>query len=396
MYFTKRSICRSFFACFLLLIIFNCSSKNGYIIKGTSNNIPDKTSIYIKTVDNDGKLKTIDSTIVTNNTFKFSGKVNHPSLHYVTIDQTKNSFVLPIFLENSNSKLNIDARNPKGYNFEGSKSHKEFKKFNDDYKSLTDDLLNKKTEFQNNISKLDSIRKEEKSNEIKALQNAIKNYSLNFIEKNPKSYVSLHLIKSMSKNRLAKYKDSQNAFNALDENLKNSPASDVVMKRLEELKQIDQKNQTLQIGAKPQNFKATTFDGKTISLDEVTSNHKVTILEFWAAWCLPCRQENANLVKLYEQYKDKGLEILSVSVDGDPRRKQENPKQEWVRAIKEDGITWYQVSYLKGFDGPIAELYNLKLSGIPVNFIIGDDGKIIAKDLRGTALQTKINELLNN
>jgi thiol-disulfide isomerase/thioredoxin len=110
---------------------------------------------------------------------------------------------------------------------------------------------------------------------------------------------------------------------------------------------------------------------------------KVTIVDFWAAWCKPCRAENPNVVKIYNKYHDKGLNILGVSLD----RKAED----WKKAIEDDGLTWNHVSNVDYFD-EIAKLYNVE--AIPATFILDAEGTIIAKNLRGPALEEKIAELL--
>lgn len=114
---------------------------------------------------------------------------------------------------------------------------------------------------------------------------------------------------------------------------------------------------------------------------------KVTIIDFWASWCKPCRIENPTYVRLYEQYHDKGLEIISVSLD------RQNQKQRWIDAIAKDKLTWYNVSNLKFWNDPVAKLYNV--SSIPATFIIDDKGIILAERLRGRGLEAKIAELLD-
>ncbi len=117
----------------------------------------------------------------------------------------------------------------------------------------------------------------------------------------------------------------------------------------------------------------------------------MTIIDFWAAWCGPCRRENPNVVRVYEKYHDQGLEIIGVSLDGQSRQK--DPKKTWVEAIKKDKLTWTQVSNLKYFNDPVAQLYNI--NSIPATFILDKEGKIVYKNLRGRDLELKVQELLN-
>ena len=111
---------------------------------------------------------------------------------------------------------------------------------------------------------------------------------------------------------------------------------------------------------------------------------KYILLEFWASWCAPCREESPTLVRLYNQYKDKGFEILSVSIDKNTTL--------WKNAIRQDGYTWENVCDLNGYGGPTAALYTV--TAIPNSFLLDKNGKIIAKDLRGKNLETKLAELM--
>ncbi len=122
--------------------------------------------------------------------------------------------------------------------------------------------------------------------------------------------------------------------------------------------------------------------GKTIALSSLKG--KVVLLDFWASWCGPCRKENPNVVKAYQTYKDKGFTIFSVSLD--------NSKDNWAMAIQKDGLTWpNHVSDLKGWQSSAAQLYSVK--SIPATFLIGKDGKIVAKNLRGESLEATLQQM---
>ena len=114
---------------------------------------------------------------------------------------------------------------------------------------------------------------------------------------------------------------------------------------------------------------------------------KATIVEFWASWCGPCRRENPNIVKVYEKYKDKGLVIIGVSLD------RPGQKERWRKAIEDDNLNWYHVGSLQYFNDPVARMYNI--SSIPASFILDEEGKIVAKRLRGKALEDQISKMLD-
>ncbi len=174
-------------------------------------------------------------------------------------------------------------------------------------------------------------------------------------------------------------------YNGLDESLKNSKPGKAVKTKLAELK-------TPSVGATAApaapagkwrtDFSAPDPQGKRISLKE--SLGKVTIVDFWASWCGPCRKENPNVVAIYKELHSKGLNIIGVSLDEDPVK--------WKEAIAKDKLIWTQVSNLKGWEDPIAKQY--KVESIPATFILNEAGLVIAKDLRGPELRAKVAELL--
>jgi len=136
------------------------------------------------------------------------------------------------------------------------------------------------------------------------------------------------------------------------------------------------------IGSKPPGFNLVSNTGQMVSLSSVKK--KLIIVDFWASWCKPCRAENPNLIVLYEKWKDKGLEIISISID------KEADKEKWLAAIKEDGITWIQVWDDKGEANK-----NYGITAIPRTFLIDESGKIVVKDVRGEELNKVVEKILN-
>lgn len=141
--------------------------------------------------------------------------------------------------------------------------------------------------------------------------------------------------------------------------------------------------QAFMVGGTPPNFTQKSPEDEAISLEDFRG--KVVLVDFWASWCGPCRKENPNVVKMYNRYKDKGFEILGVSLD--------RTKDRWVKAITSDNLTWPQVSDLKGWKNEVAQSYGV--TSIPQTVLLDQEGKIIARNLRGPTLEAKLQEIFD-
>jgi len=155
----------------------------------------------------------------------------------------------------------------------------------------------------------------------------------------------------------------------------NSPFTKELTARLAPLR-------TTAIGALAPDINLAKPEGGTMALSKLRGQY--VLLDFWASWCGPCRQENPNVVRAYNQFKDKGFTIFSVSLDQD--------KGKWQKAIATDGLTWHHVSDLAGWNSAGGAAYGVK--SIPQSFLIDPQGRIIAKNLRGEALSAKLEEVL--
>jgi peroxiredoxin len=147
------------------------------------------------------------------------------------------------------------------------------------------------------------------------------------------------------------------------------------------LKKELEDTRSLMVGGTAPDFSQATPEGETLKLSELRG--KVVLLDFWASWCGPCRKENPNVVRVYEKYKDQGFEILGISLD--------SKRDRWLQAIEKDGLGWYHVSDLKGWQNEVAQTYGVH--SIPHTILLDQEGRILARNLRGRSLEAKLAEL---
>jgi peroxiredoxin len=228
------------------------------------------------------------------------------------------------------------------------------------------------------------LRKEKKDEEVKALSEKVKQLDQqrknevfgNFIRNNPSSPMTLFALNNYSGYRIEP-DEVEPLFNIISDKVKSSWSGKEFAGRLEGAKRT-------KIGSYATDFTQNDTSGVPVALSSFKG--KYVLVDFWASWCGPCRQENPNLVKAFEKHKEQNFTVLGVSLDNT------DGKEKWLKAIRKDGLAWTNVSDLKYFNNAAAKLYGI--TAIPRNLLIDPDGKIVATDLRGEALEKKLAELL--
>lgn len=380
---------KSFFL--VVIVLSGCNAQKGFELHGNLENSTGKT-LYLDELGT-SSIMTIDSLIVgENSSFQFKQELAIPK--FFLLKASQNNFVT--LLINPGQKVvfngNMDHLS-EGYTLEGSPDSKLIQDYNQhlqqnieklrDLNQIYNDSL-QSPNIQTIITDLD-----ERSKRILEDQ---KEYTIRYINDNSQSLASLLALYQQITPRnyvLDPTKDIE-YFIMVDSILYNLyPESEPVQALHAQVIELKERIETMRlrelqfgIGATPPEIALPNPDGDTITLS--STRGKVVLLDFWAAWCNPCRQENPNLVENYNKYNSKGFEIFQVSLDRE--------RSNWLGAIESDALNqWIHVSDLQYWNSLVVTLY--QLSSIPSSFLLDREGKIIAHDLRGDDLGQKLSEI---
>ena len=372
---------------FTLVLLSSCKTEapkpEGYVISGSAPGMYNGIRVYLQAPGERGRKVNMDTAIVMNESFKFEGKVDNPKLWSITANSVNGS--MPLIVENDIINIDFDKDNIDNTVVTGTRSNELLASYFSDMRELANKRA--KSIGQYRTSEDETVKKQAEQNivDINVEQSKL---PFKYMAEHKDNIFSLVLINDMLNNKDADLKQLAAAIDELDSDIQSSSFGQLVSNKLETIRKQRAALSATEIGNKAPEFSAPTPEGKQLALKDIRG--KVTIIDFWAAWCGPCRRENPNVVKVYEKYHDKGLEIIGVSLDGTTRQK--DPKAAWLKAIEQDKLTWHQVSNLNYFNDPVARMYNI--SSIPATFILDEEGTIVAKNLRGAQLEAKVAELL--
>jgi len=353
----------------LSVALFACKQpvKNSYTVTGDIRGIKGPY-IYLERMVGDS-AKT-DSAAIKDGHFEFKGTMEEPAMAYLS---TKEKYI-ELFLENADIRVNGNIDSLKNLQIIGSVSQTEYDSLNASIKAITDQEDTIYERYDVAAHQKDSAAKSLLEGQIDSLRAQRQKGVEIFIAGHPHSSVSLHEIAAMT--YAGDYPKMEELFLSLDTALQNSGTGKSLAKQLALIKRRE-------VGEKAMDFTQTDMRKQPVQFSRY-SKGKYVLLDFWASWCGPCRAENPNVLKAYNRFKEKNFAVLGVSLDQDSAK--------WEQAVLKDGMPWMQVSDLKGWKNEVAAQYAIQ--AIPFNFLVDTNGIIIAKDLRGGALEKKLSEVL--
>lgn len=358
----------------LILPVYTFAQGDPFTITGKINPSHNGEIVSLAYAKDNKTIK--DTAFVKDGAFTISGETGTPAVAYVRVGKVQPANVIDFYLAKGITTITT-TDSLKFAAITGNKAA-------EDYSRLSAVLKPLLTQRMAYIIKYQAIPAAEKKDaaataivsKLEAISSQTNKAIYDFIDKNPDSYVSLDYLEKIS-GAAINYAETLPKFNKLSDELKNSASGKTFKEKI-------LKSKNMSIGAKALSFESLTPERKKLGLQEVLSTGKYTLIDFWASWCGPCRKENPNVVNAYTAYHEKGFNILSVSLD--------NNEGNWKAAIAKDGMPWYHVSGLQGWKEPVAVLYGI--SAIPQNVLVDSKGTIVATNLRGEALLTRLNQLM--
>jgi thiol-disulfide isomerase/thioredoxin len=371
---------RRIFIIFLIGLFASCEDDKdrGYSISGTVHNARDGQKVFISEL-NESNTQTVpvDTTTIKDGTFELDlPEKDTPSITFLTLEGVRGNVVY--IADNVPMEFEVYADSMYASNVIGGKDNEVLYGYLAELRETNRKLVSARDAMRDAYNVRDTVTLDSLDMAQQGVVEKDKENKRELVKNNPNSIVALMILQDMINTQAFSASELQSLYEGLGTEIKKSPLAQNIKTSLDRVSKSA-------IGSKAPEFTAPTPSGEDLSLNEALG--KVTLIDFWASWCRPCRVENPNIVEVYNKYHDKGFNIVQVSLDRPGQR------DRWLQAIKDDKLQdWHHVSHLMFWQDPIASEYGVR--AIPAAFLLDEKGNIVAKDLRGPALGEKVGELL--
>lgn len=352
----------------VMLFLSGCNKAKQFTVTLNIDNA-DQLNVYL-CKDVDGQIVQIDETVFNGNTAVLKADFDNPQTAYVIqFDPAERCGAFSFFTENQNTTITGDKEAIQDWRVKGCATMDAYNTYRQELMPMEESIYALFDESQEAYLLDDTVKAAELYAQVEAALEEYQNYRLEYY----KNHLDNYLFHYMLYNEKDEFDFAQ-----VKEVAESITTESIYSKRINDYLEEHAK---VEVGARFIDFTLQTVDGKDVNLGTVINNNRLVMVDFWASWCGPCRGENPYVKAAYEKYHASGLQIIGVSVDSD--------EGAWLKAVADDGMTWIQV---RDVDNIAASDYLVQY--IPSNFLYDADGIMIAKGLRGEALEAKLAELL--
>ncbi len=351
--------------------LFACTQEKGFKI---SVNLEGAEGQVILEDRGAGGWIPVDTADVVEGVAVLEGEVAYPKGYYLSVDGNRAKTM--VFVENTQMTITGKADSLNMVKVTGSTTHDEYETLNSKIQEVSKKYMELYQESRAANAAGDTTKGRELMEQVNELYESVGVMQEDFVKEHPASYVTPFFL---SRLQYGKDVDELEAMvDALDPKLDSVQEIIDIKVQIAALKKVA-------VGQIAPDFTQNDADGNPVKFSDIYSQHELTLLDFWAAWCGPCRGENPNVVAVYNDYKDKGFSVFGVSLDKD--------KDKWLQAIEDDKLTWDHVSDLAYWQNAAAKLYAVR--SIPSSLLVDKTGKIIAKNKREDELRKTVAEFLD-
>lgn len=361
---------KKFFGLILAITLFACTQQTGFKIEVNLEGAEGKILLEER---KDGAWVGVDTADVVDGVAVLEGEVETPGTYYLSVLGQRSKGL--IFVENANMKVTGKVDSINFIDVTGSATHDEYNSLSEQLQKISDEYMALYEESRAAGVAGDTAKAAALMEEVEAMYENTNVLQEDFVRENPASYVTPAILSNIQYGMEAD--ELEELVNGLDPKVQEVPVIVQMKEKIVKLKKVA-------VGQTAPDFTQNDPDGNPVKFSDIYSQNELTLLDFWAAWCGPCRRENPNVVAVFNDFNDKGFTVFGVSLDRD--------KEAWLKAIEDDGLTWTHVSDLAYWNNTVAKEYAVQ--SIPQSLLVDKNGTIVAKNKREEELRKAVEEFL--